>query len=299
MQGLKQSVYQLAFRNWPTFVGVEKILKRCNLPDPGARTTTIKLKHFPLYFEFDPLTYMGMFLRYRKIYEEGIVKTVVSLLAKGDGFVDIGANAGLYSVVAAHVVGPTGTVVAVEPQAAVSRLLVKNVERNHLENVAVHCAAAGTVQRAGVIYQVSRTNDGQATMALGDNEEYFGTPEEISIQPADYFLSGMRGHDRVGVKIDVEGGEFDVLQGLLETPDVTVRPRFIVVECIEEHLIRFNHSVADVFSILWNSGYRIYCLFRGRWRPIMQIEDFSKYRRSSDIIALDTDVEVPRVSLFP
>ena len=56
----------------------------------------------------------------------------------GDTFVDIGANIGMITLLAARLVGPEGTVEAFEPNPDVYRRLSHNVQCNMLNNVSLH-----------------------------------------------------------------------------------------------------------------------------------------------------------------
>ena len=62
-------------------------------------------------------------------------------LRPGDCFVDIGANIGLFTVLAAATVGPSGTVLAFEPGSTSRRRLLENIELNRLTNVVVESRA--------------------------------------------------------------------------------------------------------------------------------------------------------------
>src|SRR5690606_39869903 len=58
-------------------------------------------------------------------------------LARGDVFVDVGANIGYYTVLSAKRVGPHGHVVAIEAFQDISAALTQHINRNHLCNVRV------------------------------------------------------------------------------------------------------------------------------------------------------------------
>jgi len=58
-------------------------------------------------------------------------------LREGMIFCDVGANIGIYSLLAARLVGPTGKVIAVEPEPANAALLRKNIALNQYKHVEV------------------------------------------------------------------------------------------------------------------------------------------------------------------
>ena len=77
-----------------------------------------------------------------------------ALVKAGDLVIDAGANIGLYTLFFAHLTGPTGRVVAIEPGARAAERLRENVEINHLGHVEVIEAALGA-------------EAGEATMTVG------------------------------------------------------------------------------------------------------------------------------------
>ncbi len=64
-------------------------------------------------------------------------------LSPGDTVVDVGANIGIYSVLAGAIVGPEGRVEALEPSPTLRPCLEENLRRNGLTNVHVHARLAG------------------------------------------------------------------------------------------------------------------------------------------------------------
>src|SRR3989338_8733486 len=70
-------------------------------------------------------------------YEAASMAYCKSVLKPGMTFVDVGANIGLFSLMAARQVGPTGKVYAFEPGADNCTLLRKNIEQNGYRNVTI------------------------------------------------------------------------------------------------------------------------------------------------------------------
>ena len=74
--------------------------------------------------------------------EPALAAELVARLAPGGVFVDVGAHIGVYSLIAAKVVGPTGRVFAIEPQAACLTPLQTNASANGLTNIVLIPEAA-------------------------------------------------------------------------------------------------------------------------------------------------------------
>ncbi len=74
------------------------------------------------------------------------------ILEKGQTFVDVGANVGVYSLFAARQVGASGQVIAFEPSRRESRSLLRNMDINRISNVALHAFAIGEKSGTETLY---------------------------------------------------------------------------------------------------------------------------------------------------
>jgi FkbM family methyltransferase len=129
---------------------------------------------------------------------------LLHVLRPDDLFVDVGANIGAYTVLA----GSTGCkVVAVEPIEETFRWLRRNVDVNGLgSRVELHRCGVGACQSK------LRFTTSQDTVNHVCTSGEAG--EEIEVTTLDSLLAGRRPSI---MKIDVEGFEFQVLQGARET----------------------------------------------------------------------------------
>jgi FkbM family methyltransferase len=80
----------------------------------------------------------------------------VKALEPGEVFLDIGANSGLFSVLAGERLGRDGVIIAFEPQQHLFSVLAKNIESNGVTNVVLFNAAV--VAQSGW-YHMSARND--------------------------------------------------------------------------------------------------------------------------------------------
>lgn len=138
-------------------------------------------------------------------------------LAPGDTFVDVGANFGYFTLLAAAVVGPAGVVVALEPDPRMAEELRGNVERNGLERVRVLPVAASDREGRATLAGFAEGDRNWGVSSLLDGGEAGAAPRfEVPCAPLDALLDDV-GIDGVAlVKVDVEGAEWTVLRGMRE-----------------------------------------------------------------------------------
>jgi len=138
-------------------------------------------------------------------YEFRKQRLFATLVSPGDTVLDIGANVGFYTLLASVLVGQRGTVVAFEPLSRNIELLQRHLRLNALSNVTVVNAAVGN--RMGSVRFAAH----QRSNSMGRIDENGAL--EVSLVSLDGLMdSGSIALPNV-VKIDVEGAEYDVLQG--------------------------------------------------------------------------------------
>jgi FkbM family methyltransferase len=94
-----------------------------------------------LYFPND--VYMGVMLRDFGEYSDGEVDLFRQIVRPGDIVVEVGANLGVHTIPLAKMAGPTGKVLAFEPQLRIYHLLCGNLGINNLDNVIALNTALG------------------------------------------------------------------------------------------------------------------------------------------------------------
>jgi FkbM family methyltransferase len=148
-------------------------------------------------------------IRAQGVWEPFETSVMLGLLGAGDGFVDVGANLGYYTVLGARRVGPSGWVAAFEPDAENFRLLQSNVAANGLANV--------TALRAAVAERAGEDALYVAADNRGDHRLY-ATPEEPrprqTVPTVTLDASLPPGRAPRLVKIDAQGAELRIFQGM-------------------------------------------------------------------------------------
>jgi FkbM family methyltransferase len=162
-------------------------------------------------------------------YERATCDLHRKLLKAGDTYLDIGANAGVYTLLASQCVGPTGRVIAVEPNPVIFVRLVENLGLNKFaSNVQpVACAAWSTIGLAHLSGPPAE-NCGLARLIDTKLDRSIG----VCTQPISMVLRFAGASAPDVMKIDIEGNEYEVL---LEMLDSGIEPRHIISEYLPNH----------------------------------------------------------------
>jgi len=141
-----------------------------------------------------------------------------SIIRPADVFVDIGANIGYYSTLAAKLVGPGGKVIAIEPGPYNFELLTRNIRRNRFSNVILQQLALSDFP-GKVELNLSRVNFGDNR--VGTNLSVLGEFEsdsvEVRAERLDDLLTRLNVTRVENIKMDVQGYEAQVQEGMLKT----------------------------------------------------------------------------------
>jgi len=237
--------YQVLLRVRPTVIGV--LLKRLfRIKRREVRT------HRGTFF-IDPASHLGITLLRDGEYEPGMVAVLESRLKPGSVFVDVGANEGYLSVIAARLVGPSGRVLAVEPQRRLRAVLERNLSLNHLRNVMlVDSAVSDRVGRVRLFVSLD-TNTGATGLT---SQTRYPVPSEIvrTTTLSELFArSGIRQADLL--KIDIEGAEYEAVLG---SPELFEQHRVLAVALeLHEHLLNKRVLASGpILDLLRRCGYK-------------------------------------------
>ncbi len=155
----------------------------------------------------------GKFIYAFREYYEPELAYLEKVLSQGKVFVDVGANFGVYTLVASRLVGATGKVIALEPTAQSFAILRENIALNHFANVrAFQVALTQSSGKAWLYHGWDPVGNSLGKDPLSGDEG-----EEVQTESLDNLLEE-NGIGRVDViKVDVEGAEELVLRGAAKT----------------------------------------------------------------------------------
>jgi len=153
-------------------------------------------------------------------YEQSLQDEIARLLKPGMTFYDVGANAGFFSLLASHLVGPAGHVVSFEPHPVTASNLSAQMRVNGASNVeiieAAVCDRVGSAKFSDGDVSVMTSLAAAATAAR---------TIEVKTIDLDTVIKGHRPPDVL--KLDVEGAEMDALAGARQMLSL-IRPVMLV-----------------------------------------------------------------------
>jgi FkbM family methyltransferase len=152
---------------------------------------------------------IAMFLITEGVFEPEETKLIASTLKPGMVFVDIGANLGYFTTLAASVVGPTGSVIAFEPEPGNFQRLQANIAENAFKNVEPRQCALSDSPGNLTLY-CDPINWGNPSLVKANVPP--GTSSvEVPVSTLDAQLAEQERVDFI--KMDVQGFEARVLDG--------------------------------------------------------------------------------------
>jgi FkbM family methyltransferase len=184
--------------------------------------------------------------------------------AEGNIVIDVGAHVGRYSILGSKLVGRSGKVIAVEPHPGNFQLLKRNLQINTSENnnvITLNCAAycRDTPQLRLFLAGEDRGNTIYNTvMESRHSTEKFVTIPALKLDSIVQY-AGIQAHEINWIKIDVEGAEYEVLQG---AQNILSNSRDIAV-LVEVHNLQnknLHNPIIDMlrkykFSIIFEKVY--------------------------------------------
>lgn len=201
---------------------------------------------------------------------------VATYLKPGMKVVNIGANVGLYTVMASALVKPGGEVHAFEPSGESHSRLINNIELNDCRNVIVKRVALSNT-RGQLLLRVDPKNpafDGHRFVeSVNNTGNLLSSDELVEATTLDDYMAEQASRNIDLIIMDVEGAELSVLQGGGETLALT-QPT-ILLEC--------SKYQEDTEKLLKDLGYKFWL-----WNVIEQAlvpVDFRKAAHLGDVVA--------------
>ncbi|MFB3888001.1 MAG: FkbM family methyltransferase [Candidatus Bathyarchaeia archaeon] len=144
-------------------------------------------------------------------YEPEETELFKKIVRKDATVVDVGANVGWYTLLAAHLVGEKGRVLSFEPESRTFSLMKRSIAESDFGNIQAFDKGVSNVEGRRRLW-LTTGNLGAHSIVRKAN----GAVVDVDVVTLDRFLPSL-GVDRVDVlKVDVEGAEPEVLEGARE-----------------------------------------------------------------------------------
>jgi len=188
---------------------------------------------------------------YLGTFEPNESAQVKSYLKKGMTFIDVGANVGYYTLMAASLVGSTGRVIAFEPSAYAFKRLEETIRKNNLKQVqAVRAGLSDTNSQSQLFVSPRKGNHTPSMVPSGGVR-----PVDVAVRRLDDYLAEHEIDHVDLMKIDVEGFEPNVIRGAGKYLE---RGRIHAILCeFNEDWLKANQSSSHaLYELLINSGLK-------------------------------------------
>jgi FkbM family methyltransferase len=193
--------------------------------------------------------YISECIRKYGIWEPTETDFIIDNLSAGDTFIDIGANIGYYSVLAADIVGSSGSVFGFEPDPRNFALLELNLALNRASTAkAVRAAVSDSRGTAGL--HRSMNNLGDHRLLPGADASGALNVDTVRLDPK--LLRPPSG--KVTVKIDTQGWEGRIILGNIEALRAA---EHIVFEWSPPWIDNTNVDPLEIIAVLEDAGYRL------------------------------------------
>jgi FkbM family methyltransferase len=169
----------------------------------------------------------------------------------GEFIVEAGANIGVFTLLIARLVGPSGRVLTFEPDPALRGILEENIARNGYANVTVRGAAVAEEPGETTFFRAS-ANQGDNRLFSHDGED--GATFQVSVVTLDEELAGQPRVDLL--KMDIQGAEVLALRGLRKTLAENP-PRTIMMEFWPYGIAGMGGDARTVVEELLGYGYLV------------------------------------------
>lgn len=168
-----------------------------------------------------------------------------SFLEKNDNVIDVGANIGSLTLLAASIVKPDGKVFAIEPHPKIFTYLKGNILKNNLKNIQVFKNSVGNIEKTSYFSNL-RSDDQNAVDTTNNGLE-------VSQKTLDQLIpENIRIHL---IKIDVEGYEKFVLLGsekILKNTDC------VYFEAVSKQYKKYGYDFKEIYKLFINLNFKIY-----------------------------------------
>jgi FkbM family methyltransferase len=197
---------------------------------------------------------MGLMFFSHRPYEKNEWQFISRFLKPGMKFFDVGANQGFYTLLAAKKVGLGGKVFSFEPVPSQLSKLRRNIKINLLHNTTTEQMALGSKEENTNMYVCLGGDEALSSLRF-PSEDANIKKEVIKVQVTtlDNYISKNKIPSVDFVKIDVEGGELNVLKGGVNMLK-DIRP-ILMCEVQDIRTRQWGYRASEIYKFLEDYNY--------------------------------------------
>lgn len=188
------------------------------------------------------------------IYEKYDTELFKKIVKPGMIVVDIGANIGYYTLMAAKLIGSNGKVYAFEPEPSNYELLIKNIKINNYTNIiSIQKAVSNKNGKARLF--INKSNLGNSSLIENNVPQKIGFTEVETITLDNFFDSVVKNNKIDFIKMDTQGAEKLVIEGAEKIlKDNNLK---IIMEFWPFGLRNMGSEPSDLLKMLQDFGFKI------------------------------------------
>lgn len=207
-----------------------------------------------------------------------------AFLAPGDTFIDVGANHGSYAIKAAKLLGSEGQIIAIEPQPELAELVQRSLSHNATCPFEVHPWACSNQVGMATIF-IPQDTSGSAGLFPEFSATHAHRQVQVPLRRLDQALPWQHLPGRLCLKLDVEGSEYNVLEGARQL--ILARQPTLLMEVNPLSSQAAGVSDLSLIEQLQSLGYREYVEINqlDQRRPLAQLD----VRKGRNIVVVPSE----------
>ncbi|HZZ42175.1 MAG TPA: FkbM family methyltransferase [Tepidisphaeraceae bacterium] len=174
-------------------------------------------------------------------------------LKPGHTVVDCGAHAGLFSVLAGRLVGPTGRILAIEPSSGSANLLRENLAAHNLAPISILFQSAAGSASASIPF----VDQGLGKSPFNHLDPSSNASLSVPVQTLPALLASADCSRADFLKINANGAEVDILAGAMPLIQQNAFP-VLMVHFNQVNLQRAGQSTESLYHALSSAGYSLH-----------------------------------------
>lgn len=183
-----------------------------------------------------------------------------NLIADSQIVIDIGANIGYYTLMSSVRVGTKGKVFSFEPVSTTFKKLSENVKLNQFDNITIENLAVSNAISEIELFVADEKSTGSSS--ISEHVNFSGIKERVKAITIDHYVKD-KAFQRIDVvKIDVEGCEPMVIEGMMDSMR-KFRP-LVLIEVLDERLKTVGSSKELLYALFDSLDYSAFEILDGR-----------------------------------